>query len=249
MRDRLHKLLCRVSEGSLDVEKALRELCFLPFEDLGDVRFDHHRSLRTRIPEVVFCQGKEPRVLLELARRFADSGHDFIATRVPEEFAPELLALLPGAVHHERARMITLIGSPPAPSGLVGVLAAGSSDIPIAEEAKVTAETLGSKVEAVYDVGVAGLHRLMAARQILETARVLVVTAGMDGALPGVVAGLVGGPIVAVPTSVGYGASFGGISALLTMLNSCAPGVTVVNIDNGFGAGVAAHLINRAGER
>jgi hypothetical protein len=249
MKERLRHLLSRVSEGSLDVEKALKELSFLPFEDLGDVRFDHHRGLRTRIPEVVFCQGKEPAVLLALARRFADSGHDFIATRVPEALAPELLSILPGAVHHERARMITLLAAPPEPSGLIGILAAGSSDIPVAEEARVTAETLGSKVESIYDVGVAGLHRLIAARELLVAARALVVVAGMEGALPGVVAGLVGGPIVAVPTSVGYGASFGGISALLTMLNSCAPGVTVVNIDNGFGAGVAAHLINKAGER
>ncbi|MCA9555104.1 MAG: nickel pincer cofactor biosynthesis protein LarB, partial [Myxococcales bacterium] len=218
----------------------------LPFEDLGFAKVDHHRALRKGFPETIFGAGKTPAQIVSIANRMRENGSNVLATRC----APEALALVaehvPGAEIHDTARAFTVAVHPPEPlAGYVGVVAAGTSDLPVAEEAARTAELLGNRVERYSDVGVAGIHRLFAVREALQAAEVLVVVAGMEGALPSVVKGLVSAPVVGVPTSVGFGASFGGVSALLSMLNSCAPGMTVVNIDNGFGAGYAASLMNR----
>jgi NCAIR mutase (PurE)-related protein len=247
---RIRALLRDLAEGRIDVDAALRQLRFLPFEDLGFVKVDHHRHLRRGFPEVVYAPGKTPEQLLEIVRSLARASSPVLVTRIAESSVPGIRKILKGAAYHAPARAVSWVPASwvsPEMEGIL-VLAAGTSDIPVAEEAALTAELMGNRVKRIYDVGVAGLHRLLAHREALLTARVLVVVAGMEGALPSVVGGLVDAPVIAVPTSVGYGAGSGGIAALLAMLNSCAGGVTVVNIDNGFGAGLAAGLINRIGQ-
>jgi NCAIR mutase (PurE)-related protein len=247
---RLEQLLEEVRGGRIDVPAAVERLRTLPYEDVGFARLDHHRGLRQGLPEVVFCQGKTVPQVAELVERLAGEGGAVLATRATPEMFDAVRARVPGAVHDPVARTIVVPDPQPGiPVPGVLVLTAGTADIPVAQEAAVTAEVMGNAVERVFDVGVAGLHRLLDQRDRLRRARVIVVAAGMDGALPSVVGGLVDVPVVAVPTSVGYGASFGGLAALLGMLNACAPGVAVVNIDNGFGAGFLAGLINRGGAR
>ncbi|BCW98280.1 MAG: 1-(5-phosphoribosyl)-5-amino-4-imidazole-carboxylate carboxylase [Armatimonadota bacterium] len=241
----LKSLLRSVREGSVEVEDAVQRLRTLPFEDLGFARVDHHRPLRQGIPEVVFCQGKTPDQAARIFQKLAEQSENVLATRASEEHFHRVQELVPEAQWHPEARIIRLMRRVIDDRGdrYVAVLSAGTSDIPVAEEAAVTAETLGSSVQRAYDVGVAGLHRLLDCQEMIYGARALVVVAGMEGALPSVVGGLVSRPVIAVPTSVGYGASFQGLAALLAMLNCCASGVAVVNIDNGFGAGYLAHLI------
>ena len=247
--ERLRRLLEEVRSGALEPEAALESLRRLPFEDLGFAKIDTHRSVRKDFPEVVFGAGKTPEQIAGVLARLAEGGHRALATRVEADRAERVLALLPGATWHPEARMLT-VGEPPPlrGSGFVAVLSAGTSDLPVAEEAALTARWAGCEVRRVFDVGVAGLHRLLAHREVLFEARVLVVCAGMDGVLPTVVAGLARAPVLAVPTSIGYGAGAGGLAPLLTMLNACSPGVAVVNIDNGFGAGYLAGLIHRQGQ-
>jgi NCAIR mutase (PurE)-related protein len=247
----LLELLSAVERGSVTPEVAAARLATLPFEDLGHSRVDHHRSLRGGLPEVIFAAGKTAEQTLEIFASLAADGVDVLATRADAATAEAVLARFPAAKYNGSARAITLRQGNDASArrGHVAVVCAGTSDIPVAEEAAVTAETFGARVSRFYDVGVAGLHRLLAVRGELETAQAIVVCAGMEGALPSVVGGLVGAPVIAVPTSVGYGASFAGSTALLGMLNSCSPNVTVVNIDNGFGAAYTAVLIARASAR
>jgi NCAIR mutase (PurE)-related protein len=234
-----------VREGRIGIDDALASLRLLPYEDLGYAKLDHHRELREGFPEVVFGVGKTPAQVAEIATRIgARAGRLLVTRATPEQYAA-VAARVPDAVYHAEARAITLERVARGRRPGVSVLCAGTADLPVAEEAALTAEMLGSAVERHYDVGVAGIHRLLDRLDRLRRARVLVVVAGMEGALPSVVAGLVATPVIAVPTSVGYGASFGGLAALLAMLNSCAAGVAVVNIDNGFGAGYIAGLINR----
>lgn len=244
---RLRELLLQVRSGTITPDDALQQLKALPFEDLGFAKVDHHRSLRTGLPEVIFGAGKTADQIIEIARSLTDGAHNVLITRLEPDKAEQVHAALPGLSYSAHARVATLVRQPPAISGRgpVTILSAGTSDLPVAEEAAVTAEMMGNVVQRVHDVGISGIHRLFAHRETLWQAAVLIVVAGMEGALPSVVAGLVDRPVIAVPTSVGYGASFGGLAALLAMLNSCAAGVTVVNIDNGFGAAVAATLINR----
>jgi NCAIR mutase (PurE)-related protein len=242
----LHVLLEEVQCGETSVEEALERMRGFPYEDLDFARLDSHRSLRKGFPEVVFCPGKTTEQILHIAERIQEREGRVLAARITPEAAEALRGTFPDAVYHEAARMVLVGGAAPRSGrGSVLVVSGGTADIPVAEEAAVTAEVMGSPVERLYDVGVAGIHRLLGNREQLFAANVLVTVAGMEGALPSVVAGLVDRPVVAVPTSVGYGASFGGLAALLTMLNSCAPGVAVVNIDNGFGAGYMAHLVNQ----
>ncbi|OYT74047.1 MAG: 1-(5-phosphoribosyl)-5-amino-4-imidazole-carboxylate carboxylase [Armatimonadetes bacterium JP3_11] len=246
--DRLRALLNEVAHGTVSVEEALARLRDLPFQNLQFARIDHHRALRKGFPEVVFCQGKTPEQVAEIVARLAERGR-VLATRASEVHAHAVQARLPDAVYHPLARAITLGEPPPAPESPYGVVcAAGTADIPVAEEAVLTARMMGARVETLYDVGVAGIHRLLEHLPLLQGARGVVVVAGMEGALPSVVGGLVPCPVIAVPTSVGYGAHFGGLAPLLTMLNACAPGVVVVNIDNGFGAGYCLGLILRAAQ-
>ncbi|MDX9974017.1 MAG: nickel pincer cofactor biosynthesis protein LarB [FCB group bacterium] len=243
---KLKTLLESVAGGEVKPDEALHRLRSLPFEDLGFAKIDHHRSLRQGYPETIFCAGKTPEQVLQIVTRMREHGANVLATRCSPEIAQTVLAVHPDAVHHEAARAITIrVVEPPVLEGYVAVVCAGTSDIPVAEEAVVTAESMGTTVQRVYDVGVAGIHRLFGQRETLVEAHAVIVCAGMEGALPSVVAGLVERPVIAVPTSVGYGASFGGIAALLGMLNSCATGLSVVNIDNGFGAGCLAGVINR----
>lgn len=246
--NQLKALLQAVQAGTLSVEDALQRMRSLPFEDLGFARLDTHRALRKGFPEVVFCQGKTADQVLAILQRLGESHRKVLATRASPELAQTVLAHLPQARYYEVARILA-VGeetnpTPVPPERYVLVVAAGTSDLPVAEEAAVTVAEMGSPVQRLYDVGVAGLHRLLAQSETLLSANVVVVVAGMEGALPSVIGGLVSRPVIAVPTSVGYGAHFGGLASLLTMLNSCAPGVAVVNIDNGFGAGYLAHLIN-----
>ena len=244
--DRLQRLLTDVRDGALSVDDALRRLGDLPLCDLGHTRVDTHRALRCGHAEVVFGAGKTPGQLIEVARVILDHHDRLLITRATPEGARAVCGEIPGAVHHALSGAVTVEPRDAGPGeGDVLVLSAGTSDGPVIEEAAVTARLLGARVEELRDVGVAGLHRLLAHVGRLREARVIVVVAGMEGALPSVVGGLVDAPVIAVPTSIGYGASFGGIAALLGMLNSCAAGVTVVNIDNGFGAGFAAAKINR----
>jgi NCAIR mutase (PurE)-related protein len=245
----LRKLLEDIHRQRTTPEEGLEVLRHLPYEDLGFAQIDHHRGLRQGFPEVVFCQGKTVEQVCQIVQRIRATGGDVLATRASQEVFAAVEVLFPEAVYHAQPRAIVLRSSQrPHTKGVVLVVSAGTSDIPVAEEAVITAETLGSTTERLYDVGVAGIHRLLDRREKLFQARVLIVVAGMEGALASVVGGLVDKPVIAVPTSVGYGASFGGIAALLTMLNSCAAGVATVNIDNGFGAGYMAHMINLLGE-
>jgi len=242
----IETLLKEVREGQTDVADALEKLRNLPFEDLGFAKLDHHRALRTGMPEVIFSAGKTTAQVTSIFARMAKAGGNVLATRATREMFEAVLNFEPRAEFHEAARAITLTqnASVPAGKGTIAVVCAGTSDLPVAEEAAVTARLMGNDVELIADVGVAGIHRLLAQRTSLQSARVLIVCAGMEGALPTVVAGMVHAPVLAVPTSVGYGASFGGVAALLGMLNTCSPNVSVVNIDNGFGAACIASLIN-----
>jgi NCAIR mutase (PurE)-related protein len=244
-RTSIEALLNEVREGRTAVDQALDRLRDLPFEDIGFAKLDHHRSLRTGMPEVIFAAGKTVPQVAKIFERMSKAGGNVLATRASLEMYEAVKAVEPRATHHQMARAITLIQAPAVPGkGTVAVVCAGTSDLPVAEEAAVTARLMGNTVELIADVGVAGIHRLLAQKQSLQSARVLIVCAGMEGALPTVVAGLVNAPVLAVPTSVGYGASFGGVAALLGMLNTCSPNVSVVNIDNGFGAACIASLVN-----
>ncbi len=252
-RDTLKKILEDVLKGSLTVTQGLEKLRDFPYEELGFATLDHHRSIRQGIPEVIYCEGKSHRQVAQIIQRMKVSGVDILATRANPEIYESIRRIDSKAKYNEVAKTIVIRVKDPRPKdqgkGRVLILTAGTSDIPVAEEAKVTVQLLGSHASTLYDVGVAGLHRLMDKRNLLDKARVLIVVAGMDGVLASVVGGLVDQPVIAVPTSQGYGASFGGVAALLTMLNSCAAGVAVVNIDNGFGAGCLAHRINILGGR
>lgn len=249
--DAIRALLQAVEAGESSVDQALAQLKAMPFEDLGFAQIDHHRSLRRGFPEVILCEGKTVQQIVAISERIVAEGTPLLATRATQEQADAIRKAVPEAEHNPVAR--TVVARPKgvkgrekaARKGTVLVVSAGTSDIPVAEEAAVTAEVMGNRVQRVFDVGVAGIHRVLAHRAQLAAASVIIVVAGMEGALASVVGGLVDVPVIAVPTSVGYGASFGGLSALLAMLNSCADGVTVVNIDNGYGAGYAASLINR----
>ncbi|MCU0255298.1 MAG: nickel pincer cofactor biosynthesis protein LarB [Vicinamibacterales bacterium] len=251
--DDLRTLLAQLAAGQLTQETAAERIAAAlrdrPYEDLGFARVDHHRAWRQGFPEVVFGQGKAPEHVAEIARRIVERDHTLLVTRASEAAFAAVQAAVPDAEWYAVARIILRRSStpPPAGDGSIAVAAAGTSDLPVAEEAAITAEAMGNPVDRIYDVGVAGLHRLLDARERLTAARVLIVVAGMEGALPSVVGGLVSAPVIAVPTSVGYGASFGGLAALLAMLNSCATGVAVVNIDNGFGAAAIASRITHAG--
>jgi len=244
----LQALLDAVREGTTKPADALERITAAlreqPYEDLGFAKVDHHRSVRQGFPEVVLGLGKTPDQIASISKQIVGRGHPLLVTRATEEAWHAVQAEVPGAEFHAVARCITLKGDIAAGKGTIVLCSAGTSDIPVAEEAAVTAELLGNTVDRLYDVGVAGIHRVLAQRARLDAARVVIVVAGMEGALPSVVAGMVSVPVIGVPTSIGYGASFGGIAALLGMLNSCANGVSVVNIDNGYGAGCIASMIN-----
>jgi NCAIR mutase (PurE)-related protein len=244
-RLQIETLLNEVREGRTNVDEALDRLRDLPFEDMGFAKLDHHRALRTGMPEVIFASGKSIAQVAAIFAHMARAGGNVLATRASREMFDAVAGNEPRAEYHETARAITLSQAPTdAGKGTVAVVCAGTSDLPIAEEAAVTLKLMGNTVELIADVGVAGIHRLLAQKDSLQSARVLIVCAGMEGALPTVVGGLVNAPVIAVPTSVGYGASLGGVAALLGMLNTCTPNVCVVNIDNGFGAACIASLIN-----
>jgi len=249
--DTLRKLLEEVAGGRLSPEAAAENLRHLPYEDLGFAKIDHHRELRKGYPETIFCQNKTPEQVVAITGHMRDRGTTVLGTRCSPAVIDAVRAAYPDAVHHELARAFTITMKPPVmAAGTIAIVCAGTSDLPVAEEARVTAEVLGNPVDSITDIGVAGIHRLLDQRERLHRANVIVCCAGMEGALPSVLGGLVQCPVIAVPTSVGYGASFGGLAALLGMLNSCATGVTVVNIDNGFGAASAASTINHmAGPR
>jgi NCAIR mutase (PurE)-related protein len=244
----LQALLAAVREGRTAPEVAEKQLLDAlkdqPFEDLGFARVDHHRAVRQGFPEVILGLGKTPDQIATIAERIVGRGHPLLVTRADQLAWSRVHAAIPAATYHELARAITVRAEVPRGKGTIVIASAGTSDLPIAEEAAVTADLMGNDVDRVYDIGVAGIHRMLGARDRLSSARVIIVVAGMEGALPSVVAGMVDVPVIAVPTSIGYGASFGGIAALLGMLNSCANGVSVVNIDNGFGAGCIASMIN-----
>jgi NCAIR mutase (PurE)-related protein len=245
--EHLELLLRQVRQGRVTIEHALDRLRSMPFEDLGFASLDHHRSLRQGFPEVVFCEGKTTAQVVAIARSLIKKRGPFLATRANPSVARAIRRLDRQARYYADARVVAVHPASPKRLGHILVVTAGTADVPVAEEARVTAEVMGSRVERLYDVGVAGIHRLLGRKDRLFDARVIIVVAGMDGALPSVVGGLVDSPVIAVPTSRGYGASFGGLAALLTMLNSCAAGVGVMNIDNGFGAGCLAHRINALG--
>lgn len=248
-KEYLMQILNGVAEGKTSPEDAADILKDLPFEDLGFANIDHHRKLRTGYPEAVFCQGKKPEQIAEIMKGLADKNANVIGTRATVTDYEAVKKVLPEAEYFEDARIIALLRDRlPHAEGTIAVVTAGTADIPVAEEAAITAEALGNKVDRIYDVGVAGIHRLFAKMDRIRSARVVIVVAGMEGALASVVGGLVESPVIAVPTSIGYGANLGGISALLSMLNSCANGVGIVNIDNGFGAAYLASNINRIGE-
>lgn len=243
--DKIRELLESVAAGATSPEEASKRLRFLPFEDIGFAKIDHHRHLRRGFPEVIFGPGKTPSQVSAIASRMIEQGQNVLVTKTSEQAFRAVSEQHSKAVWKEAARAVVVEVQPvPRTAGLVLVVSAGTSDIPIAEEAALTADLMGCQVERLFDVGVAGLHRLASHQELLSKAKVVVVAAGMEGALPSVVAGFVAVPVVAVPTSIGYGASFGGISALLAMLNSCSTGVAIVNIDNGFGAGYLAGLMN-----
>ena len=244
---KLEDLLKKVKLGKITLDKALAELKSLPFEDLGFTRIDHHRSLRKGFPEAIWGEGKTSGQILSIIKQLKRKGQNILITRLEEKKAKTIRKVFPKSQYYSISKVLTHLthSIKSEGKGTILVITAGTTDIPVAEEALVTARFMGNHAEAIYDVGVAGIHRLLSERQRLETASVLIVVAGMEGALPSVVGGLVDRPVIAVPTSIGYGTSFGGITALLAMLNSCASGVAVVNIDNGFGAGYMASLINR----
>ena len=245
-RDELRNLLKNIQDGKLDIDTAMMRLRHLPFENLGYARVDHHRNLRTGYPEVIYCTGKRMEQVVGIASAVLSQGSNLLATRADQEIFAAIKTIHSEAVYHRLARLVVVEQQPIKQiSGTILVITGGTSDLPVAEEAAVVAETFGNQVERLYDVGVAGIHRLLAGMESLQKARVIIAVAGMEGALASVVGGLVDKPVIAVPTSVGYGASFGGLAALLAMLNSCASGVGVVNIDNGFGAGCLASIINR----
>lgn len=247
-KEALRCLLEEVYEQKLSPGEAMEKISILPYTELGFAKPDHHRAILCGMPEVIFCQGKTPEQVVAIMQELAASGENILATRAEKGVYQRVKEVFPAAQYHELPRLITVEQRPRATRDHVGqvvVVSAGTADLPVAEEAAVTCEFLGCRVERVYDVGVAGLHRLVDQLEIIRQAQVLVVVAGMDGALPSVVAGLVSSPVIAVPTSVGYGTSFQGLAALLSMLNSCASGMAVVNIDNGFGAGVVAYRILR----
>lgn len=246
-QDQLKSLLEQVRAGSVGVDAALDRLRHMPFEDLGFAKVDHHRALRHGMPEVIFGMGKTPAQIVEIARRLAANASNVLVTRASAGAAAALRDAFSEAEHFPASGAVRLWRDrTPRGRGRIAVVCAGTSDLPVAEEAQVTCEVMGNDVDAIHDIGVAGIHRLMNNRERLAAAKVVVVCAGMEGALPSVVGGLVSCPVVAVPTSIGYGASFHGLAALLGMLNSCASNVSVVNIDNGFGGGYVASLINRA---
>ncbi|MDP6633730.1 MAG: nickel pincer cofactor biosynthesis protein LarB [Phycisphaerae bacterium] len=245
-QDALKQLLQQVQAGELGVDDAVAGLKNLPFESMDFATLDHHRALRCGFPEVIYCPGKTVEQVRVIFGRLAEAGGRVLATRASDEQYRAVVADIPTAEYHPAARAITLRqGGPIEPTGHVAVVAAGTSDLPVAHEARVTAEIMGARVNTYFDVGVAGLHRLLARASDIQNANVVVAVAGMEGALASVVAGLVSAPVIAVPTSIGYGASFGGVAALLAMLNSCASGVSVVNIDNGFAGGYIAAVINK----
>jgi hypothetical protein len=246
---RLRALLHAVRSGELEIEDALDTLRVLPYEDVEFAKIDHHRALRDGFPEVILGLGKTPAQVVDIALRIVERSRRVLITRAGPETYAAVRARIPDAVYHEVARAIVVDRDPQPLKPGITLLSGGTADLPVAEEAAVTAEVMGNAVERVYDVGVAGLHRLLAHLPALHSAHVIIVVAGMEGALPSVVGGLVSTPIIAVPTSVGYGASFQGLAPLLTMLNSCAAGVGVVNIDNGYGAGYLAAVINRLAYR
>lgn len=241
----VNQLLNAVKNGEVTIEEAENELKKLPYEDLGFAKLDHHRSLRSGFPEVIFCQGKTSEQIVKIFERFIAADAKVLATRASKQQYEEVRKAVPDAVYLKTPRLITYQLEKNEGIGKVAVCTAGTSDIPVAEEAACVAEFFGANVERFYDVGVAGIHRLLAVAPQIREANVVIAIAGMEGALASVIGGLVDKPVIAVPTSVGYGANFGGLSALLTMLNSCAEGISVVNIDNGFGAGYLAAQINR----
>lgn len=242
----LRELLESVHNGTRSIDEAIARFRSMPFEDIGFAKIDHHRAIRCGFPEVIYCEGKSPPQVAEIFDRSVNAGVNVLATRAAREVYELVAQTHRQAEYHETARAITLRQHEPVPSvGTIAIVAAGTSDLPVTEEARITAEMMDQKTETFFDVGVAGIHRLLAHSEALQSASVAIVVAGMEGALASVVGGLVECPVIAVPTSVGYGASFHGLAALLAMLNSCATGVTVVNIDNGFGAGYTAALINR----
>ncbi len=245
-REMILELLESVQAGATTPSAALRELAKMPYEDTGFARIDHHRALRLGLPEVIYASGKTPVQVAEIFARMAAAGGGVLATRADADAYAAVKLRVPEAVYHDQARIIGLRDNHSVEkAGPVAVVCAGTSDLPVAEEAAITAEYLGLEVSRIWDVGVAGLHRILAVREGLATARAVIVCAGMEGALPSVVGGLVAAPVIAVPTSIGYGAAFGGVAALLGMLNSCSPNVCVVNIDNGFGAAYVAAMMVR----
>ena len=248
-RDRIKKLLEQVQAGRVNVDEAIDKMTSLPYEDLSFARVDHHRDLRLGFPEVILGQGKTTEQIIQIAERILTNSSNLLISRTTEEVFAAVRHIAQDAEFHVEARMISVVRDrTERGDGTIAIISAGTSDVPVAEEAAVTATAMGNRVSRIYDVGVAGIHRLFGARPEFESARVIIVVAGMEGALPSVVGGIVSVPVIAVPTSIGYGASFDGLAALLGMLNSCASNVTVVNIDNGFGAGFVASLINRRRE-
>ena len=245
-RERIKKLVEDARAGRISADEAADKLASLPYEDLTFARVDHHRELRLGFPEVILGQGKTVEQVVKIAERILDRSSNLLISRTTEEVFRRISELTPDAEFHSEARMISVLRDrTERGAGVIAIISAGTSDIPVAEEAAITATAMGNRVTRIYDVGVAGIHRLFGARADFESAQVIVVVAGMEGALPSVVGGMVSVPVIAVPTSIGYGASFDGLAALLGMLNSCASNVSVVNIDNGFGAGFVASLINR----
>ena len=240
----LKALIEKIQNGRIGADAAMNILKRLPFEDIGFARIDHHRCIRNGAPEVIYCEGKTLAQIQGIVQKLAENHRNILATRASLPVYEAIQAISLPCVYHEMARIVVIHPDPVEKTGRIVVVSAGTSDMPVAEEAAVTAETLGNRVSRLYDVGVAGIHRLLAVWEDLSRANVAVVVAGMEGALASVVGGLVSCPVIGVPTSIGYGASFGGIAALLSMLNSCASGVSVVNIDNGFGAGYQASIIN-----
>jgi pyridinium-3,5-biscarboxylic acid mononucleotide synthase len=245
-RDQLKSLLEQVREGAVEIDAALERLRHLPFENIGYANIDHHRAIRVGMPEVIFGKGKTPEEIAGIAARLLERSANLLATRVAPDAFEKVRAMFPEAEYFPRSGAVRVWRDrTPRGKGILAVICAGTTDLPVAEEAAVTAEIMGNEVQQVTDVGVAGIHRLFGNMHVIQQARVIVVCAGMEGALPSAVGGLVACPVVAVPTSVGYGASFNGLAALLGMLNSCSSNVSVVNIDNGFGGGYVASLINR----